>query len=78
MLDMDDIHEKLTTIYAEGSVEGYSSQHLGSKMCFLCVPLKNPEAFKPRNLVMISLRHKLDMKDLFKKGKKGWHICTKG
>lgn len=29
MLDLDSVHEELTTIYADGSVEGYSQKHLG-------------------------------------------------
>ena len=35
MLELDEVHEQLTGIYADGSVEGYSLKHLGAKMCVL-------------------------------------------
>ena len=74
MLDLDDTHEKLTALYAEGSVEGYTPKHLGRCAYFVRVL----SCQKSCKLGLGLLRHKTEMKELFKKGKKGSHVCNNG
>ena len=73
MLELDGIHEKLTIIFAEGGVEGYTEKFLRSAMSGELLASWGSASFC---CACCGLRQKEDIKALFKKAKRWSHAGT--